>query len=145
VAGIAGNLALAALLGMGPVLAQFFGLPLDVRHVTFAAGTLAAAAASLGWGSLFSADFWLAAGGIVATGLLNVGAAFICALMLALRAREVSARGRRLVWRSLARRLTSAPMSLLYVRNVEHELAVVPAEAAQSMAPEPRDRMRTGS
>lgn len=41
VAGLGGNVALGVLLGMTPVVATFFGLPLDVRHVTLSTGTLA--------------------------------------------------------------------------------------------------------
>jgi site-specific recombinase len=114
VADIAGNVALALLLGMTPVLAQFFGLPLDVRHVTLAAGGLTAAAGSLGWPVLGSADFWLAVIGVLSIGLLNVVVAFSCALTLALRAREVPVRVRRLVFRAVLRRFTASPLSFLF-------------------------------
>lgn len=113
-AGIAGNLSLALLLGMSPVIAQFFGLPLDVRHVTLSAGTLTAATSVLGWGSLTTGEFWLAVGGVLLTGLLNVGVAFACALGLALRARDVPGRVRRLVFRAVLRRFTASPRSFLF-------------------------------
>lgn len=106
---IAGNLALALLLGMTPVLARFFGVPLDVRQVTFAAGALAAAAANLGWQVLLTPEFWLASAGIGLTGVLNIGVAFACALALALSARDVPRQRRRLVLRVLLRRMWAAP------------------------------------
>jgi site-specific recombinase len=124
---IVGNLSLALLLGMTPVVAQFFGLPLDVRHVTLATGTLTAAASSLGWGVLDSPEFWLAVGGIVAIGLLNVGVAFGCALTLALRAREVPARIRRLVFRAVLRRFTASPYSFLFPEKYEPRVEPPPA------------------
>ncbi len=125
VAGIAGNLSLAVLLGMGPVVMQFFGLPLDVRHVTLSTGALVAAVGSIGWGALATPEFWRAAGGIVLIGVLNVGVAFGCALALALRAREVTARVRRLVFRSVLRRISSAPRSFLFPQKQDASLSVV--------------------
>jgi site-specific recombinase len=113
VAGIAGNVAIGILLGMTPVLAQFFGLPLDVRHVTLSTGTLTAAVMSLGWDTLATPEFWLAVGGIAIIGLLNVGVAFSCALALALRAREVPARIKRVVLRTVWKRFCASPFSFL--------------------------------
>lgn len=106
---IVGYVALAVLLGMTPVVAEFFGVPLAVRHVTLAAGTLAAAATSLGWGALATPEFWLAAGGVALSGLINIGVGFGCALALAFGARAVPGRTRRLVLRALLRRLLAAP------------------------------------
>lgn len=120
IAGVAGNLALGVLLGMTPVLAQFFGLPLDVRHITLSAGTLTAAVTSLGWHTLLSSQFWLAAAGIALIGILNVGIAFSCALALAMRARNVPARVRRMVLRMVWRRFSAEPLAF-----------VVPMEGAE--------------
>jgi site-specific recombinase len=108
---------------MVPVIAHFFGLPLDVRHVTLSTGALTAAAASLGWGVFASTEFWLAVGGIAMIGLLNVGVAFSCALALALRAREVPKRIRRLVFRAVLRRFTASPRSFLFPEK--HEATVI--------------------
>jgi site-specific recombinase len=144
---LAGIFSLAFLLGMGPVVMQFFGLALDVRHVTLSAGALVAAAASLGWGSLASSEFWLAVLGIAAIGLLNVGVAFGCALALALRAREVPDRMRRLVHGSVLRRLVRAPHVFLFPQEQE---AGAPVAAATSLAvppeaPDDEPRERSGS
>jgi len=109
IASIAGTLVLALLLGMMPVLAAFFGLSLEMRHITLVAGTLVAACASLGWQVLATPEFWLALCGVIAVALLNVGVAFACAMLLALRAREIPARIRRLVFRAVLRRITTSP------------------------------------
>ncbi|QAU33913.1 preprotein translocase subunit TatB [Janthinobacterium sp. 17J80-10] len=132
VASVAGNLSLAFLLGMGPAVSQFFGLGLDVRHVTLATGTLVAAAASLGSSLFLSSDFWLAVLGIVTIGLLNVGVAFAFALALALRAREVPERIRRLVFRTVLRHFARSPRAFLFAQETE----AGGAGAAKS-APEP--------
>lgn len=131
VAQIAGNLSLGLLLGMTPVLAQFFGLPLDVRHVTLATGSLTAAASSLGWQVLATPQFWLAVAGIASIGLLNVGVSFACALTLALRARDVPARIRRLVFRAVLRRFSASPRSFLFPE------AAVPVASGPGIPAEP--------
>ncbi|MFJ2988879.1 site-specific recombinase [Collimonas sp. NPDC087041] len=127
VAQIAGNVTLGLLLGMTPVLAQFFGLPLDVRHVTLATGSLTAAASSLGWEVLATPQFWLALAGIASIGVLNVGVSFACALTLALRARDVPRRIRRLVFRAVLRRFSASPRSFLFP---EKPVVVAPTEPA---------------
>lgn len=89
-AGIGGNVTLGILLGMTPVIGSFFGLPLDVRHITLSAGSLAFAGSTLGPGAITLA----ACGGIAAIGLMNFGVSFVLALAVALRAREVTQRER---------------------------------------------------
>ncbi|HJV86712.1 MAG TPA: site-specific recombinase [Noviherbaspirillum sp.] len=143
VAGIVGNVSLALLLGMSPVLLQFFGLPLDVRHVTLATGTLAAAGASLGWSVFGTAEFWLAAGGVFLTGILNIGVAFGCALVLALHARDVPVRLRRVVMRAVVRRLIASPRAFLLPERQLATVEVLP----ERKAPEEQEsvkRSRTG-
>jgi site-specific recombinase len=109
IAGIAGGLTLALLWGMTPMLAGFFGVPLEVRHVALAAGTLATAATSIGPEVLAMPEFWLAVAGVLLSGILNIGVAFACAMSFGLNARAVPRRTRRLVWRALVRRLASTP------------------------------------
>lgn len=145
VAAFAGSAALAVLLGIGPIVLQFFGMPLDMRHVTLSAGTAAAAAVSLGWSSLLSAEFWLAAAGVAVTGLLNVAVAFACALALALRARNVPGRVRRQVWRTVLRRFVAAPWSFLFPQRQERVLAVVAASRKAAKPVQGHARSKTGS
>lgn len=119
VATIAGSLTLALLLGMAPVLAAFFSLPLDIRQVTLAAGTLAAAVFSLGWQTLATPEFWLAAGGVAITALLSVAVAFACALGLALRSRDLPRRMRRFAMRAVLRRFVVAPGFFILPERVD--------------------------
>ncbi len=132
VADIAGSIALAALLGLAPPFATFFGLPFQVRHVTLDAAALAAAAASLGWPALTDPAFWLAAAGVVVSGLMNVAVAFACAFSLALHARAVPAASRRRVSGAVLRRLLASPGS--YLLPDRHQ-----ADAPKRAVPAQRD------
>ena len=57
------SIVLGYLLGFAPVVARFFGVPLDVRHVTLSTGTLALAAARFGTESLGQGWFYFAVAG----------------------------------------------------------------------------------
>jgi site-specific recombinase len=116
---ITSGLTLALLLGMAPVLASFFGIPLGMRHVALAGGTLAAAAGSIGAGALSMPEFWLALAGVLLTGVLNIGVAFACSLSFGLHARAVPRRTRKLVWRALLRRLARSPRWFLFPAKPE--------------------------
>jgi len=99
ISGVGGNTTLGVLLGMTPVMGKFFGLPLDVRHVTLSTGALTLAVASLGPATAFTSELAFAAAGIAVIGLMNFGVSFVLALAVALRAREVERSDRlRLLW-----------------------------------------------
>jgi site-specific recombinase len=88
ISGVGGNTTLGLLLGMTPVLGKFFGLPLDVRHVTLSTGALTLAVCALGAEAAPHAVL-AAAVGIAIIGVLNFGVSFVLALAVALRARQV--------------------------------------------------------
>ena len=98
---------------MSPVVAAFFGLPLDVRHVTLSTGALALAVTSLGVVVFASAPFWLAVAGIAAIGVLNLGVSFTLALWVAIRATGAGALSRRRVFRAVLARLVASPRDFL--------------------------------
>ncbi|MFL5364808.1 MAG: hypothetical protein ACJ781_04960 [Myxococcales bacterium] len=83
------SIVLGYLLGFTPVIGEFFGLPLDVRHVTLSTGTLALAASHFGTPTL--SDLWLhhAVFGISLIFVLNLSVSFLIAAMVALRAYNV--------------------------------------------------------
>ncbi len=89
IAGIASNVAIGFYLAFTPILGQFFGAPLDVRHVTLSSGSLAFAVSSLGWQGTDKHAFALACVGIVLILILNFGVSFALALFVALRARRI--------------------------------------------------------
>ncbi len=113
ISGVAANVSLGLLLGLVPVVAQFFGLPLDVRHVTLAAGQLGAALGALGFGLLSQPAFWWCVAGIAGTGVMNLGVSFGLAFKVALRSRGVRVQDRVRISQAIRRRLRTQPMSFL--------------------------------
>jgi site-specific recombinase len=89
VAGVGGSVMLGVLLAVSPGVGGFFGLPLDVRHVTLTFGSLAFAGCALGPEAVLHPDFLAAVAGVLAIGALNFGVSFALALAVALRARDV--------------------------------------------------------
>lgn len=85
--GLAGNIALGFLLGFTPVFWTFFGIPLDVRHVTLATSTLTLALCAL-WSSLDGLPVWPVLG-IFVTLCLNFGVSFLLSLFVATKARRI--------------------------------------------------------
>jgi site-specific recombinase len=88
IAGFGGNSTLGVLLAMTPIMGKFFGLPLDVRHVTLSTGALTMAVCTLGFTPETAPLIYAAAAGIAIIGALNFGVSFLLALAVALRARE---------------------------------------------------------
>lgn len=88
IAGFGGNSTLGVCLAMTPVMGKFFGLPLDVRHVTLSTGALTLAVCSLGLSGETLPAIYPAVVGIALIGCLNFGVSFLLALAVALRARE---------------------------------------------------------
>jgi len=104
------SIILGYLLGFTPVLGHFFGLPLDVRHVTLSSGTLALAAARFGTESLGRAWFYSAVEGIALVFVLNLGVSFTIAGMVALRAYDVSLKEQLAILRFLCREVIKSPL-----------------------------------
>ena len=114
VSGFAANISLGLMLGLVPAFALFFGVALEVRHVTLSTGQLAAAAASLGPDLLSQAAFWWCAAAIAFTGVLNVGVSFYLAFLLALKAHSVSGVNRGRIYRAIAHRARKRLISFLW-------------------------------
>ncbi|TNF59658.1 MAG: recombinase [Burkholderiales bacterium] len=119
ISGLAANISLGMMLGLLPAFAQFFGLGLDIRHVTLAAGQLAAAAAALGTDVLHRADFWWAVAGVAVIGPVNLLVSFYLAFRLALKAQGVGEVNRGLIHMALRRRLRSHPASFFLPPRTE--------------------------
>ena len=122
-AGWSTSIALGYLLGFVPVIARFFGIPFDVRHVTLSTGTLALAAARFGTSSFGHDWFYYAMAGIGVTFVLNLGVSFSIASFVALRAYDVRAREQFLLLRYLLRQIVRSPWRFLF--PVEPETAPV--------------------
>ncbi len=114
VSGLAGNISLGMMLGLVPAVATFFGLGLQVRHVTLSTGQLAAALGALGPGLLAQPVFWWCVAGIAVTGVLNVGVSFWLAFRTALSSQGTDVRERSAIRAAIRRRLWRAPLSFLW-------------------------------
>ncbi len=102
ISGFASNVSLGLMLGLMPAFASFFGLGLEVRHITLSAGQVAAAAASLGLEVLRTPAFWWCFMALPITGFLNIAVSFYFAFRVALSAHNVGhvdrARIRSAIW-----------------------------------------------
>ena len=105
ISGLASNISLGFMLGLVPAFAGFFGLGLEVRHVTLSAGQIAAAAASLGMDIFQLHTLWWATLSLVFIGVLNLGVSFYMAFRLALRAHNVSGVDRKHIRQAIRTRL----------------------------------------
>ena len=117
IAGLTANVSLGFMLGSVPVIFAFYGLPVEVRHVTLSTGQLAASVVALGWGVVFTHAFWMAVAGIAAIGALNVGVSFALALNVAIGARASPGVGRGAIYRAILGRMASDPKSFLFPRK----------------------------
>jgi site-specific recombinase len=123
-------IALGYLLGFTPEIGHFFGLPLDVRHVTLSTGQLALAAAGSGFASLQNGWFHRAVGGIGIIFILNLSVSFTIAAMVALRAYNVRFSEQLAILRYLCRAVLQSPLRFLIpVRESNPEPKSVVSEA----------------
>jgi len=111
ISGLAANISLGLMLGLVPVVALFFGLNLDVRHVTLAAGQITAALFALGTDALSTPEFGWALAGLAIIGPLNLGVSFYLAFRVALAAQNVSIVNRSRIRQAIGQRIQSQPLS----------------------------------
>jgi site-specific recombinase len=131
-AGWSTSIALGYLLGFVPVIARFFGIPFDVRHVTLSTGTLALAAARFGTSSFGHDWFYYAIAGIGVTFVFNLGVSFSIASFVALRAYDVRGREQLQLLRYLLRQIARNPIRFVFPVERDNSpvsiLTVVPEE-----------------
>ena len=133
-AGIGGSVALGVFLGMTRPLAIFVGIPLDVRHVTLSAGSLALAVSSGGFDAAGSDAIVWAWAGIAVIGLCNFGVSFALALLVALRARDVPRDEQRTLARAVLGRFVRRPVEFFWPPR-EPRAAATPAVAPDAPHP----------
>jgi len=89
--GLAGNFYLGIFLGATGTIGNFIGLPIDIRHITFAAGNVALSVAALD----YQPDWIMvlfALLGVLCIGFMNVIVSFGLSGFIALRSRQISIR-----------------------------------------------------
>ena len=113
-AGSVGYIVLGFLLGSVPILFALFGIPLEVRHVTLGAASLAYAWDGLGMhGDLYVSDVLASFAGIVLVGLLNIFTSFVLSFLLAVRARDIGKAQAQHFLKEVGRKLLSHPVTFL--------------------------------
>ncbi len=105
---LAGNFYFGCMLGGVTAVGVLFGLPLDIRHITFSSAYVGYALLAFDFHMAWNTLAWSVIG-ITAIGLTNLVVSFALALIIALRARQVSFEQWRLLVASLFRRLVSHP------------------------------------
>lgn len=90
IGGIAGNISLGFFLAFTGIFGDFFGLPVEVRHVTLSTGAYVMAILMAPMEVLQSPDFIWSGISIIFIGFMNIGVSFSLALFVALRAKDIS-------------------------------------------------------
>jgi site-specific recombinase len=125
------SVSLGYLLAFMPVVAEFFGLPLDVRHVTLNTGMFAFAAARVGPSAFAQVWLYSALVGVGVMFVLNLGVSFAIASYVALRAYDVSHQERVSLLRYVLKQLISSPLQFFFpVRAKQVEAIASNADAA---------------
>lgn len=104
-----GNLYFGVLLGSIGTLGFLFGLPLDIRHVTFSSANFATALVALDHDMSWQVAL-TSIGGFLAIGTVNLVVSFGLALLVALRARKIHFEHGILLLKALGRRFLAAPI-----------------------------------
>ncbi|HYK36060.1 hypothetical protein [Alloacidobacterium sp.] len=104
------SIVLGYMMGFFPEICHFFGLPLDVRHVTLNTGMLALSAARYGVDSFGHHWFYFAVAGIGITFVLNLGVSFAIASVTALRAYNVRHDERVKILKFLMKQVVHSPL-----------------------------------
>ena len=107
------NITLGLLLGLTPAFGRFFGLPIDVRHVTLNSGILSIAAVSSGREPESLAWLPLALAGVAVMFVLNLGVSFLLSLFTAARAYGFSSADVRALLKAGIRRALRSPGNFL--------------------------------
>ncbi|HEY3401371.1 MAG TPA: hypothetical protein VGK03_12140 [Geothrix sp.] len=109
-AGFAGYTALGGLLVFVPMAFAFAGIPMEVRHVTLQAASLALGSAALWFeGALAWKEVLWGLSGIGLIGVMNFTVSFALALWTALRARDLSGRASRRLWLEILKAFARNP------------------------------------
>lgn len=97
--GIAGNVSIAFFLAAPIIIGKFTALPLDIRHVTLAAGTVTLAFNALEWNLEHWPSMLNMAFSITIIGIMNFSVSFYCAIRMAALARNVESKYLRIIFK----------------------------------------------
>jgi site-specific recombinase len=106
--GLAGNFFFGIFLGATATVGFLFGLPLDIRHIAFAAANFGYALHALDFNVPAATLAWSALG-VVLIGVTNLTVSFVLALWVALKSHDVEFRRTGDLFRLLGRRVLRQP------------------------------------
>jgi site-specific recombinase len=112
--GLMGNFLFGCMLGTAGTLGVILGLPIDIRHIAFAAANLGYALVAFDFALPWLTVAW-AALGVALIGAINLTVSFSLALWMALRARGVVFTQTRALLAALWQRVRREPASLFVV------------------------------
>jgi site-specific recombinase len=119
---------------MIPMIARFFGVPLDVRHVTLNTGMLALAAAQFGLNAFRQSWLYYALAGVAVTFVLNLSVSFAIASIVALRAYNVPGREQVQILDFILRQFFRSPMEFIFPRGEDAAAAAAAEPTATDLA-----------
>lgn len=115
---LAGNFYFGCMLGGMSAIGVLFGLPVDIRHVTFSSAYLGFSLVGLDF-TLAPQEVLLAVLGIALIGLTNLVVSFTLALSVAMKARKVTFSHRGMLLKSLGRRFAQQPREFFLPPKVD--------------------------
>ena len=118
--GIMSNFWFGIFMGSTASIGAFFGLNLDIRHITFAAGNFGLGMFGANWEVTQAVVFWSVIG-IGVIGLVNFIVSFGLSLFLAFRSRNIPLTEMHPVFLSILEEFKSNPVSFLLPVNLETE------------------------
>ena len=110
IGGVAANLSIALFLAAPIIVGKITAIPLDIRHVTLAAGTLTLAVNALPWDAAIIPVVILVLSSIVLIGIMNFTVSFFFAIRMAALAREVDSRHLGIIFKYALRKPKSTPL-----------------------------------
>ena len=114
IGGVAGYIALGFFLGFIPLLLLFLGIPLEVRHVTLSAASVALATSALyAEGHVQWLPILWAGIGVIVTGFMNITVSFALAYRVAIHARDLDPFERRTIGKEVVKLVFRSPFRLL--------------------------------
>ena len=111
--GLAGNFYFGMFLGVTGTIGFLIGLPLDIRHITFAAANLSYAAVALDYALPVTLMIWSVVG-VVLIGMTNLMVSFSLALWVALRSRKMQGSDVLPLLPAVLRRFVRHPQDFIY-------------------------------
>ena len=108
-AGIVSNFWFGIFLGITGPIGLFFGLDLDIRHITFASGNFALGLYGADF-SVSTATFWICFGTVFLIGFFNFAVSFGLSMMLAFQSRKVNFGEVKEIYREIFRYFMKNPL-----------------------------------